>query len=128
MSANRTRGIFTGRTNGIGPPPRGWKKLTNFVYLLIFRIFNFFFSCVRQYSTRPFLNIRKGLLHGIRAVSYTHLDVYKRQGLYRLRHCVTVVSSCNSTCAANNQIFVFSSLRHGRTSDTRHTICNGYNE
>ena len=45
------------------PLRRVEKVLTNFVNLLIFRLFYFCFICVRYYSSSSFLNIQTDLLH-----------------------------------------------------------------
>ena len=55
--------------------------------LLISQFLGCFITFAAVYANMAvtlFLNIQTGLLHSIRAVSYTHLDVYKRQEFGRV--------------------------------------------
>ena len=84
------------------PLPQSVEKLTSFVNLLIL---GSFFSCERWHSNNSFLDIQTGLLHGISAVSYTHLDVYKRQV-----YLFTVNLFINVKCEAQNFLLVLKLL------------------
>ena len=39
-------------------------------------------KCLKQHNNKKFYNNNKTIVHSASTVSYTHLDVYKRQTLY----------------------------------------------